>query len=226
MELLRPGLAQTITLLATPGSTGAFQVSGSISAVQPDPTMPDNTSTAATTVAMLSDIAVSSTGTSSAQVGAAVSYTVTVSNAGPNPASAAQLTYTLGAGLTPGTATSTKGTCTTAGSVITCNLGDLSKTDVATITINGTAATAGAQTSTASVSSGSVETAAANNAASSATTVTAPPLPPSPPPSGGGNSGGGGGGGALSLNTVLMLALLAFAQEARRRRQRFTQSRI
>jgi uncharacterized repeat protein (TIGR01451 family) len=218
-DVLRAGLSSPVTLHLTPGGTGPYQVVASISGVQSDPDASNNSITRSTTVAMLSDLSVTATGTASAQVGAAVTYTVAVSNGGPNPAMAAHLNYTLPSGITPGTVNSTKGTCSTAAAVITCDLGDLAKSDSATVTINGTAATAGAQASTATVSSGSTEAATNNDTATATTTVTAPPPPPS---SGGGNSGssGGGGGGALSPGMLLWLALLAVAQRSRVLRRR------
>ncbi len=111
----------------------------------------------ASTVANLADLSVTATGNSTASVGDTVSYTLVVANAGPNVAAATQLTYQLAAGLTPGSVTSAGATCTSdASGLVKCNVGDLAAAKSVTVTVGATAAAAGTQSSTASVSSGAV----------------------------------------------------------------------
>ena len=70
-----------------------------------------------------------------------------------------------------------------------------------TVTVGATAAAAGTQSSTASVSSGATDLVAANNSATASTKVTAVVGPPLQVPS-------KSGGGALSMNELLTLALI------------------
>jgi uncharacterized repeat protein (TIGR01451 family) len=201
--VLATGSSNAITLNATSPAAGPFQLAASVVGDQPDSNPSNNTLTTTESVANLADLSVTVTGTATAQVGAAVSYTVVVANAGPDVAAASQLTFQLAAGLTPGT---TSGASCTAGmsGLITCALGDLAAAKSVTVTVNATAAAAGTQASMATVSSTVTDPVASNNAATGTTTATAPP-PPAPPPS-------KGGGGSLTLNYLLMLAFIFIIQ--------------
>ena len=77
-----------------------------------------------TTTIPLSDLAL--TGRVSpepANVGDTLAYQLTLNNKGPARASGGTLSVTLGTGLTPGAATPSQGTCSTAGQVVSCNVG-------------------------------------------------------------------------------------------------------
>jgi len=205
LDVLRAGFNATATLHFTPQTTGPFEVTGSVLADQPDAAPADNTRARSPTVAQISDLSVTATGTASARVGEAVSYTLTVANAGPSVGTDVQVSYQLASGLTPGTVTSTAGTCSVVASQVTCNLGSLAVSASTVVTVNATAATAGAQSSTASVTTSSADQTAANNSASASTTVTAQAA--NPPPASG-SSGGGGGGGWMSPFGLLVLAFV------------------
>lgn len=195
---LANGASTTVSLTATGTAAGAFQVTGTVQADQPDSDTTNNTVTSNSTVAVMADVSVTATGSTTVEEGAAVTYTVTVTNAGPNTATSTQLTYQLGSGLTPGTVSASSGTCTTATARITCTLGDLAAAKSVTVTINATATTAGTATSTAAVTTTATDPTTGNNSASTQTAVTAPPS-------------SHGGGGALSIQWLLALLLvLAF----------------
>jgi uncharacterized repeat protein (TIGR01451 family) len=197
--VLGAGSSNEIALSATSPAAGPFQLAASVTGDQPDPNPANNTVTTAESVANLADLSVTVTGTASALVGAAVSYTVVVANAGPDVAAASQLTFQLAQGLTPGTASGA--TCTAGASgLITCVLGGLAAAKSVTITVPATAATAGTQVSTATVSSTATDPVASNNTATGTTVVTAPPPPPPPPAK--------GGGGSLTFTYLLMLAFI------------------
>jgi uncharacterized repeat protein (TIGR01451 family) len=147
---------------------------------------------------MPADVGVSVAGTATAHVGDALSYTISVRNAGPNVASATQLTYRLAAGLTPGSVSSAGAVCTTSGSVITCNLNDLAVASSVDVTVNATAAAVGTQSSIAAVTTSAADQVSANNSSTAITTVSSVPAP-----------SGKGGGGGLSLWDTLVLAILA-----------------
>ncbi|HWW81137.1 MAG TPA: hypothetical protein VNY82_16185 [Steroidobacteraceae bacterium] len=208
------GTSASVTLSATSTAAGAFQVTGTVQSDQPDSNTTNNGVTTNTAVAILADLSVSVTGTAATvQEGAAVSYTVTVANAGPDTAPATQLTYQLGSGLTPGTVSAGSGSCTiNSSALVTCTLGDVAVKQSVSVTINATASTAGTATSTAAVTTTGTDPASSNNSATATITVTPIVTDTAPPP----NSGGGhGGGGSMGLGGVLGLALALLARQRR-----------
>jgi uncharacterized repeat protein (TIGR01451 family) len=209
--IARVGASNAITVSATAPAAGAFQLSASVAADQPDSKPANNTVTTTQSIAYVADLSVTASGTASAQIGDAVSYSVVVANAGPNTATATQIKFQLAAGLTPGIASSTGGTCSNSAGLVTCMLGDLAAAKSATVTINATAATAGTQVSTATVTSAANDLITANNTATGSTAVTAVPPPPAASSS---------GGGAFSIENLLMLGFILALQALRARRRR------
>ena len=236
LDVLRAGFSSSITLHAKAASAGTFPVTARITGAQEDSVATNNNVSGSTTVQVQSDLSVSATGSATAQAGSAVTYTVNVTNAGPNTASSTQLSYQLASGLSNASATTTRGVCTSSSSQLICALGNLGSNESATITINATAATAGKQDSVATVSTDSTDTILANNSAANSTTVSAAPSSGGGGTGGGGSTGGGtgggstggtgststssggggGGGGALSPDLLLVLALFALGHVARR----------
>src|SRR5438309_5945498 len=77
-----------------------------------------------TTTIPLSDLALTgSVSPEPANVGDTLTYQLTLNNKGPARASGGTLSVTLGTALTPGAATPSQGTCSTAGQVVSCNVG-------------------------------------------------------------------------------------------------------
>jgi uncharacterized repeat protein (TIGR01451 family) len=195
--IVRKGAHSSLTVAAVAPSAGAFPVSGAVVGDQPDSDPSDNAVSSTATVTTISDMSVAATGNAAAHVGDSVSFTVVATNVGPNVAPAAQLTFQLAAGLTPGSVSSAEATCNSgAAGQVTCNLNDLAVAKTVTVTVNATAATVGTQTLSAAVTSGATDLVSANNSATATTTVSAVPPPAT----------GGGGGGELSLYDVLALA--------------------
>jgi uncharacterized repeat protein (TIGR01451 family) len=204
--VLATGSSKTITLNATAPAAGPFQLAASVAGDQPDSNPANNTVKTAESIANLADLSVTVTGTATAQVGGAVSYTVVVANAGPDVAAASQLTFQLAPGLTPGTASFASTACTaSASALITCAIGQLAASKSVTATINAMAAAAGTQVSTATVSSTATDLVASNNSATGTTAVTAVPPPAAPPSK--------GGGGSLTFNYLLMLTIIVMLQK-------------
>jgi uncharacterized repeat protein (TIGR01451 family) len=204
--IVRKGADSSLTVTAVAPGAGGFQVSAAVVGDQPDSDPSDNAVSSSETVTTISDMSVTATGSAAAHVGDAVSYILVATNVGPNVAPAAQLSFQLAAGLTPGTVSSTDATCTGgAAGQVTCNLNDLAVAKAVTITVNATAAALGAQISTAAVTSGATDLVSANNSASTTTSVSA--VPPA-------NSGGGGG--ELSLYEVLALTLILLGALAKK----------
>lgn len=104
--------------------------------------------------------------------GGTVTYTMVVTNSGPNPAKAVTVTDTLPAGaVSLGTSPSCSGTTT-----LSCGLGDMDANTSKTLTVTTRMDQVGTVTNTAKVSSAAPDTNAANDQATATTTVTAPPV--------------------------------------------------
>jgi uncharacterized repeat protein (TIGR01451 family) len=203
-SILRTGASADIHLTATAPSVGSLPVSGSVVADQPDVDSTNNSAASTSTVANVADLAVSITGNTTAHVGDAITFTLTVRNAGPTVASATNINFQLPEGLTAGNVSST-GTCTADAALIACTFGDLAVASPVTVSVNATALSAGSLTSTAVVTTTNADPTSANNSSSVTTVVTAAQAvtPPS--------SGGSGGGGSLQWWELLGLALCALA---------------
>jgi uncharacterized repeat protein (TIGR01451 family) len=96
-------------------------------------------------------------------LGSSRSYTLTVTNPGIDTASDVVLTEDLAEIGVVNTATSTKGTCAIADTVVTCNLGNMFTSTSATISINFTSSTADTFTKTATVTANELDSNLANN---------------------------------------------------------------
>lgn len=120
-------------------------------------------------------------------VGNNLTYTITISNAGPVAATNVTLTDTLPAGAALALATPSQGSCSGSGPV-TCALGTIAAGASATTTIVVTPTQVGAASLTASVAATEFDPDTGNNATTVAATVR-------PVSTGGGDGGGGGGGG-------------------------------
>jgi uncharacterized repeat protein (TIGR01451 family) len=121
---------------------------------------------------------VKTTPSTSAPTGSTITYTITVSNAGPSPATGVVVNDTLPAGLQLVTATSSQGTCN-ATNPVSCNVGTLNVGANATVTIQAlVTATSGTISNTASV------TAAEGDADNGDNASTTPPVPVTVPAEG------------------------------------------
>jgi len=98
-------------------------------------------------------------------VGQNLTYTITVTNAGPSGVQDAVVTHLLPSGVILSTATPSQGGWTLAGGVITFDLGAMPARASATITVVAQAAIAGVYTSSATVSSETVDPNPLNNTA-------------------------------------------------------------
>src|SRR5207248_1987420 len=116
----------------------------------------NNTASKATTVVAGADLSVTkSDGMTSVTAGDGITrtYTITVANAGPSPASGVTLTDTWPGGFTLGAITASQGSCTPGSGSFTCSLGTLAAAGSATISASYTVpATTAAGTQTNSVS--------------------------------------------------------------------------
>jgi uncharacterized repeat protein (TIGR01451 family) len=125
------------------------------------------------------DLGVLQTGAPTAlPLGQTATFSLTVTNAGPNPEFAATLTDTLSTGLSLVSATASQGSC--AGTPLSCSLGQLNAGQSATITIVARSTAAGTATSTAAITGTNGDLNTANNQAQSSVSVSsaAPPAKP------------------------------------------------
>ncbi|GMU82208.1 MAG: hypothetical protein AMXMBFR47_20790 [Planctomycetota bacterium] len=120
------------------------------------------------------DLSVSATvAPASATIGAALTFSITVQNAGPVSASNATLVSTLPAGAALSSVTVSQGTFSGTGPV-TCSLGTIASGATATATIIVTTSQAGAASLTANVSGSEFDPNTSNNTGTVSATVTAP----------------------------------------------------
>jgi len=116
-------------------------------------------------------------------VGSNLTYTVTVSNAGPSAATAVLFTNVLPAGVTFGSVTPSQGGCTPSGGTVTCSLGVLASGASATVAIAVTPTAVASLTNRASAFSTEFDVAASNNTSTEVTTALNPPHVTTPPQS-------------------------------------------
>ena len=102
-----------------------------------------------------------------------VTYTVTVTNSGPEASPTVQLTNVLSGGLAFVSVTNSQGTCTNDSGTIRCDLGPINPGNSATVLIVATAVALTPQTLTATVGDEVTEFDYANNAAQASTAISA-----------------------------------------------------
>ena len=103
-----------------------------------------------------------------------LTYSIPVTNDGPCNTTGVTMTDTLPSDVTFVSATLDQGTCSESSGTVTCNLGNLSSEDNATVTIVVTPNSTGDLTNTASVTSTVSDPLARNNSASQGTALTTP----------------------------------------------------
>jgi uncharacterized repeat protein (TIGR01451 family) len=131
----------------------------------------------------LIDLVVVKNATSPTPLNGTVTYTMTVTNKGPDTATNVQLADPAPAGITYLSANPSQGTCSVSAALITCSLGTIAPGQTVTITVTGRATQVGSHTNTATVTgSGGRETNPADNVDSAVTVVPAPLRPPSVTP--------------------------------------------
>ncbi len=112
------------------------------------------------------------------KVGQPLTYSLTLSNAGPDPAAAVEVEHRLPAGVTFVSARTTQGSCARSGNSLLCSLGRVTKGAVPRITVVVTPTVAGVLNTEATVSADEQDPVPGNNRATAQTTVLAGPKRP------------------------------------------------
>lgn len=188
---LASGASQDVTVTLRPQTPVAGQTvtnSATVIGDEPDPNPADNSSATQIFVPPQADLAIQKTASATTVVaGGTLTYTLVVTNAGPNMAPGVTVDDPLPAAVTAVRTTSSQGSCTIAAAGVTCALGNLAAGGQAEVTITVDVATSAAGASlanTATVDSGVLDPRPQDNSASTSTDVTAPPTPqPEPRPS-------------------------------------------
>jgi len=176
---LANGTSATVDIVVTlPGTPQTVTNTAVVSGTEPDLDLGDNTSLEDTTVTNPppTDLELLKSDSPDPVVeGNPLTYTLTVTNTGPGPATNVLVVDTLPAGVTFISATPSTGTCNPPSPTVDCDLGTLSNGSVETIDIVVTAPIgAGVITNNAVVSTTRVDPNPANDSASEDTTVTVP----------------------------------------------------
>src|SRR5207244_3562500 len=173
---LAPGGRATITIVVHVDSTasGSLSNTATVSSDQPDGDSANNSATEKTAVAQNADLLITkSDSPDPVTAGGTLTYTLSVSNAGPSTAAGPiTVTDTLPAGVIFQSASGTGWICSGTNTSVTCTQPtNLPPGAAPPITITVTASEAGAITNTATVSSSTADSNQANNTATATTTV-------------------------------------------------------
>jgi len=163
-----------VSINVIPTVSGTIANTVTVSSAVPDFNLANNSLTAYTSVTAdttPADVRVSLSGPTDGNLGAALTYTATVSNLGPGSATSTVLTYALDAGMSLSAATASQGTCQLAAGVVTCQLGTMAVGTTATVTIVVVPTGDGGFKHTVNVSSAKSDPNTANNSAEIETEV-------------------------------------------------------
>ena len=167
----------SITVTVTPGVGGTNTLSASIAADQGDPTPANNTLSENTTVNATIDLAVTGTSDNPNDITLGqgnVTYTISTYNYSSSKATSPVVTVTLPASSTYVSHTVTNsGTCTPAGSTLTCNWTQQNAFTGHTITVTVTPGAGGTNTLSATIAADQGDPTPSNNTLSENTTVNA-----------------------------------------------------
>jgi uncharacterized repeat protein (TIGR01451 family) len=231
LPIMRTGTTYSVLVNALAPGAGTFASKATVAADQPDSDSSNNSVTTTTAMSGFADLSVSAIGPSSAQAGDAISYTLSISNAGPAVAVAARLSYQSDSDIQMTGVSTTSGSCSLAGAgAVSCDLGNIPASKTVMVTINAIAMTAGVSSATATVTSDNINPDVKSSSAVSGTSISSAPAQTGGAPSSSSTSSSsgnasaqgtasGGGGGAFSAPWLLGLAIVCcFARGLPRRR--------
>ena len=133
------GATATVTIQASAlnVSTDSVQNTAVVSTATTDPNAGNNTATISTSVQARADLSVTKTASTQQPIaGEPLTYTISVSNAGPARATAVVLTDNLPGAVTFVSAQTSQGACAHSNGVVTCQLGNVNSGANATVMLN------------------------------------------------------------------------------------------
>lgn len=169
------GETSTVTIqVLAPATAGTFSNSVTVAADEADSDPSDNTATEDTSVVGSADLAITkSDSPDPVTVGASLTYTLDVTNAGPSTASSVQVTDPIPVGTTFVSATPSAGSCGFAGGIVTCDLGTVANggAESVVVVVTPQPGSEGTILNVATVSSAVPDPDSVNNTASESTTI-------------------------------------------------------
>jgi uncharacterized repeat protein (TIGR01451 family) len=164
-----------ITIVATALKSGTLTNVATISSQAQDPNSLNSRAVVLTSVNAEADLDVRLNGPVTLPINATLTYTVSVSNRGPDRASGVWLTNFLATALTNIAFSTSQGSCTLSSNRLVCNLASMNSAAGATVTVQGRSLTLGKLTNSAIVSALSpVDRVQGNNSGLLVTTVSDP----------------------------------------------------
>jgi uncharacterized repeat protein (TIGR01451 family) len=165
----------TATINVTPLQFGAITATAHAVAVQPDPALANNTASVVTTVGQSADLSVNlSANPNPVVINSNLTYSILVTNLGPNDATNVVMTQNLPGGVTVISNYVSQGTIATNGSTLVCHLGTIIRNARATVLVYVTTTRLGSLTSTATVTAPQTDPNPNNNSSSATATVSSP----------------------------------------------------
>jgi uncharacterized repeat protein (TIGR01451 family) len=176
---IAPGASATVTINVNvnEATRGTLSNTASVTSTETDSNTANNSATQPTTVNASVDLAITKVDDiDPITPNSTLTYTMVVTNNGPSQATGVVVNDTLPTGLTFVSATSTVGTATNAGNVITGNIGTLNSGASATITVTATvdSTASGQLVNTATVSGTETDSNQSNNSATQNTDIAIP----------------------------------------------------
>jgi uncharacterized repeat protein (TIGR01451 family) len=169
---LPPGERMTLIISATAVSIGALVNSATVTSQPVDANSANNIANVSTLVIPAVELSITkAVDRGVTWEGDRLTYTLAVSNRGPSMATAARLNDLLPPTLRYNSAVAIPGSCTLQSGTVTCALGDIPPGGRATVTIVGTAESAGSLTNTANVFANEQDINLGNNVGVALTTV-------------------------------------------------------
>ena len=169
------GVTVTITVAVPTTAPDTIVNTATGSSTTPNPNPGNTTSTATVTVRRDADLFLKKTAAPDMiAVGETITWTIVATNMGPAPATGVTLTDPIPSAVKSPAVSATQGSCTLAGGVVTCALGDLAVNAMATVTITATRESQQAFSNTATVTAMQPDNDPGNNQ-STATTGAATP---------------------------------------------------
>src|SRR5919198_1865247 len=174
---IAPSTSSDITLVVNvrSGAVPSVTNTASVTGADTDPTPNDDSDSDPTTVNPPSsgaEMSITKVGSPNpVNVGQDLTYTITTTNNGPDDATTVVVNDSVPAGVSITSATASQGTCTVTGQDVSCDLGTITATQSATVTLVVVPGTAGQLSNTAQVTSAVTDPDPTNNSATETTQV-------------------------------------------------------